>query len=249
MITKKQSQLIKSLQQKKYRKIEQLFIVEGAKSVLELLQSDFRTKTVYATPLFTQEYSSALQKANVELVSVSSQVLAGLGTFKTNDAALAVVEMKPNSPIEAEPDEYALLLDDLNDPGNLGTIIRTADWFGIRKIICSESTVDFYNPKVIAAAKGSFTRVQVYYTSLPDFLKKVKLPVFGADMDGADVHTFAFPAGGYLMMGSEANGIHPDLLSFVTGKLRIKGWGGAESLNVAMATGILCDNLRRIRKI
>lgn len=248
MISKKQSQLIKSLQQKKYRKKEQLFFVEGAKSVLELLSSDYRTTTVYATPLFLQEYRSEVQNANVELVEVSSQVLESLGTFKTNDAALALAEMKPNTPLSAGDGEFALLLDDLNDPGNLGTIIRIADWFGMRKIICSESTVDFYNPKVIAAAKGSFTRVQVYYAHLPDFLKSVKLPVYGADMDGADVHHFSFPKEGYLLMGSEANGIHPDLEPFISEKLRIPGWGGAESLNVAMATAILCDNLRRIQQ-
>ena len=245
MITKKQSQLVKSLQFKKYRKKEQLFLVEGAKSVLELIFSDYKIRTVYATSLFLQDYHSELQSTNIEIVTVSSRVLEDIGIFKTNDAALAVVEMKPNTPIAAEKEEYALMLDDLNDPGNLGTIIRIADWFGIRKIICSDSTVDLYNPKVIAAAKGSFTRVQVYYTSLPDFLKEVSLPIFGADMEGADVHEFNFPKGGYLLMGNEASGIHPELLPAVSGKISIPGWGGAESLNVAIATSILCDNLRR----
>lgn len=216
--------------------------------MLELINSDYRTRTVYVTPMFLQEHRNAIQNANIEIVSVSHQVLEGLGTFKTNDAALAVVEMKSNTPLAAQEGEYALLLDDLNDPGNLGTIIRIADWFGLRKIICSESTVDLYNPKVIAAAKGSFTRVQVYYTLLPEFLKEQELPILGADMDGADVHTYAFPKGGYLLMGSEASGIHADLLPFVKEKLSIPAWGGAESLNVAMATAILCDNLRRILK-
>ncbi len=248
MITKKQSQLVKSLQIKKFRKQEQLFIVEGAKSVLELLGSDYKTRTVYVTPLFLQDYNSELQKANTEVVTVSPAELAASGTFKTNDSALAVAEMKPDVPLEAEEGEYVLLLDDLNDPGNLGTIIRIADWFGIKKIICSENTVDFYNPKVIAAAKGSFTRVQLHYTSLSGFLQSNTMPVYGADMDGADVHTYSFTKGGYLLMGSEANGIHPDLLPFVTEKLSIPGWGGAESLNVGVATAILCDNLRRLEK-
>lgn len=248
MITKKQSQLVKSLQQKKIRKKEQLFIVEGAKSVLELLQSDFKTRTVYATSLFSQEYGSQFQKANVELLQVSPQVLSGLGTFKTNDAALAVVEMKPNLPLEAGPDEYALMLDELNDPGNLGTIIRIADWFGIRKIICSENTVDYYNPKAIAAAKGSFTRVQLYYTALAAFIRDKNLPVLGADLDGKDVHEFDFPPAGYLLMGSEANGISAEVQALLGAKISIKGRGGAESLNVAMATAIICDNLQRILK-
>ena len=248
MISKKQSQLIKSLHLKKNRKKEQLFLVEGAKSVLELLKSDYNTQTVYVTPLFLQEYSSELQKANVELLTVSVDVLSALGTFKSNDSALAVAKMKPNIPLLAKAGEYALLLDDLNDPGNLGTIIRIADWFGIPKVICSENTVDFYNPKVIAAAKGSFTRVNAYYTDLVPFLEGNTLPVYGADMQGEEVHTFPFSKGGYLLMGSEASGIHPDILPFVSHKLCIPGWGGAESLNVAVATAILCDNLRRLQK-
>ncbi|WP_017732201.1 TrmH family RNA methyltransferase [Nafulsella turpanensis] len=245
MITKKQSQLIKSLHLKKYRKKEQLFFVEGTKSVLELLESDYETRTVYATPLFLQDNAKELEKANVELVSVPADILAGLGTFKTNDSALAVAEMKPNQPLEATAGEYALLLDDVNDPGNLGTIIRIADWYGIKKLICSENTVDFYSPKVVAAAKGSFTRVRAYYTNLPGFLAGNRLPVYGADLEGADVHHFSFSGGGYLLMGNEANGIHPDLYPFISKKIRIPAYGGAESLNVAIATAIICDNLRR----
>lgn len=245
MITKKQSQLIKSLHLKKYRKKEQLFFVEGTKSVLELLKSDFRTQTVYATPLFLQDNALALEKANVEVVSVPAGTLAGLGTFKSNDAALALAEMKENEPVVAGSKEYALLLDDINDPGNLGTIIRIADWYGIKKLICSDNTVDFYSPKVVAAAKGSFTRVQSYYTDLLSFLKENKLPVYGADMEGSNVHSFSFAAGGYLLMGNEANGIRSELLPFIKEKIRIPAYGGAESLNVGVATAVICDNLRR----
>lgn len=245
MISKKQSQLIKSLHLKKFRKKEQLFLVEGAKSVLELLISDYTTRTVYATPLFLQEYEKELQNANSGVVPVSSEVLSSLGTFQTNDAALAVAEMQPNVPLAAAENEFALVLDQLNDPGNLGTIIRIADWYGIRKIICSESTVDFYNPKVIAAAKGSFTRVKAYYTHLPDFLSANKLPVYGADMQGKDVHNYSFNPGGYLLMGNEANGIEEELKPFISDTLSIPAYGGAESLNVAIATAVVCDNMRR----
>ena len=245
MISKKQSQLIKSLHLKKFRKKESLFFVEGAKSVLELLQSDYKTKTVYASPMFLQDNAKQLEKANAELVATDPQTLAGLGTFKSNDAALAVAEMLPNEPLQAGSQEFALMLDDVNDPGNLGTIIRVADWYGIRKLICSTNTVDFYNPKVIAAAKGSFTRVKAYYTDLIPFLEGNALPVFGAFMEGDSVHKFRFPEGGYLLMGNEANGIHAGLEPFLRRKLSIPGWGSAESLNVAIATAVLCDNLRR----
>lgn len=245
MISKKQSQLLKSLHLKKFRKKEQLFLVEGAKSVLELLLSEYKTRTVYATSMFLQEYENELQIANTEVVTVSGEVLSSLGTFQTNDAALAVAEMLPNKPLAAAEHEFALILDQLNDPGNLGTIIRIADWYGIRKIICSGSTVDFYNPKVIAAAKGSFTRVKAWYTDLPEFLQQNQLPVYGADMHGKDVHTYAFAAGGYLLMGNEANGIEKGLQAYITDTLSIPAYGGAESLNVAIATAVVCDNLRR----
>lgn len=245
MISKKQSQLIKSLHLKKFRKKEGLFLVEGAKSVLELLHSEYKTKTVYASPMFLQDNAKQLEKANAALIEADSQTLAGLGTFKTNDAALAVAEMKENIPLKAGPDEFALMLDDVNDPGNLGTIIRVADWYGIRKLICSNETVDFYNPKVIAAAKGSFTRVKAFYTDLLPFLSDNSLPVFGAFMEGENVHRFKFSKGGYLLMGNEANGIQASLEPFLSKKLSIPGWGSAESLNVGVATAILCDNLRR----
>lgn len=220
-------------------------MVEGAKSVLELLLSGYKTRTVYGTPLFLQEYAKELQIANTELVTVNSELLSSLGTFQTNDAALAVAEMLPNTPLAAAEGEFALVLDQLNDPGNLGTIIRIADWYGIRTIICSESTVDFYNPKVIAAAKGSFTRVRAYYTHLPEFFEEQTLPVYGADMHGKDVHAYTFAASGYLLMGNEANGIEAVLQNYITDTLSIPGYGGAESLNVAVATAVICDNLRR----
>lgn len=245
MITKKQIQLIKSLHLKKFRKKESLFMVEGAKSVLELLQSDYQTRTVYASPLFLQDNANQLGKANAGLVEVDVQTLASLGTFKSNDAALAVAEMKPNNAIRAGEGEFAIMLDDINDPGNLGTIIRVADWFGIRKLICSTPTVDFYNPKVIAAAKGSFTRVEAFYTELIPFLQENRLPVYGAYMEGVNVHHYRFPREGYLLMGNEANGISPLLESFIKEKISVPGWGATESLNVAIATAIVCDNLRR----
>lgn len=213
--------------------------------MLELLQSDYKTRTVYVSPLFLQDNAKQLGKANAELVEVDVQTLANLGTFKSNDAALAVAEMKPNKAIKAAVDEFAIVLDDINDPGNLGTIIRVADWFGIRKLICSTATVDLYNPKVIAAAKGSFTRVEAFYTELIPFLQENSLPVYGAYMEGVNVHEYRFPKEGYLLMGNEANGISPLLAPFVKEKISIPGWGATESLNVAIATAILCDNLRR----
>jgi TrmH family RNA methyltransferase len=134
----------------------------------------------------------------------------------------------------------------VNDPGNLGTILRIADWYGIKKIVASKKTVDIYNSKVISATKGSFARVQVYYLDLVSFFKTEKgIPVLGADLEGADVHTYKFPQKAFLLMGSESHGIHPDLEKNITQKITIPRYGTAESLNVGIATAVILDNWKR----
>ncbi len=138
-----------------------------------------------------------------------------------------------------------MALESINDPGNLGAIIRIADWYGIEKILCSSDTVDFYNPKVIAASMGSFLRVQVQYGDLSELLKNTALPVLGAFLDGTNVHKFQFPTEGILVIGSEAHGISPALEKIVTEKITIPRTGKAESLNAAIATAIICDNWLR----
>lgn len=243
MITKKLSQLIRSLHRKKGRKQEQLFLVEGAKSVLELANSKYSIKTLLATDLFLAQHGHGLP-AELQIAADAAS-LKQLGTLQTNDAALAVVQMLPNQSFTPAEGQWTLLLDGINDPGNLGTIIRLADWYGYPNIICSNDTVDFYNPKVIAAAKGSFTRVSAWYTELPDLLQQSSLPAYGADMQGENIHTFSFPEGGLLVLGSEANGIRPEVQQQLNAMLSIPAFGGAESLNVAMAGAILCDNIRR----
>lgn len=244
MLTKATTKFIKSLQVKKYRKQEQCFVIEGAKSVQELLASDFEVRMVVGTSEFFADLEVPVRG---EVIEVSERILAGLGEFQTNRTALAVARLKPNHPVKVSASEYAIVLDDIRDPGNLGTIIRTADWYGIQKIIASASSADFYNPKVISATMGSFTRVQVYYGALEEFLTQNDLPVFGAFLDGDDVHSVNFPQGGLLLIGSESHGISPNLHGFVTRKVTIPRYGGAESLNAAIATAILCDNIRRKR--
>ena len=241
MLTKATTKFIKSLQVKKYRKQEQCFLVEGGKSVQELLASDFQIVNVLGTAEFL---SSLTLPVGTQALQVSEDALEGLGGFQTNRTALAVARMKPNAPLYPSSSEYAIALDDLRDPGNLGTIIRTADWFGIHKIIASPATADFYNPKAISATMGSFTRVQVYYTDLKDFFSTISQPVYGAFLKGSDVHTVAFEKGGCVLIGSESHGISPALAPFVTHKITIPRYGEAESLNAAIATAIICDNLR-----
>jgi TrmH family RNA methyltransferase len=238
MLSKAKIKFIKSLQIKKYRKQEQCFTVEGAKSVRELLSSDFETIML----LGTTEFLSANNVSNrVEAIEVTEKDLSGLGEFQTNDAALAVVRMKRNEELKVKEDEFALVLDDIRDPGNLGTIIRTADWFGINNIIASIETADFYSPKVISATMGSFTRSKMFYTSLQEYLRYTKLPVFGAYLDGVDIHQTNFGKGGLILIGNESNGIHPGLEESVTSKFTIPKFGQAESLNAAIAVGIILD--------
>ncbi|MFD2573153.1 TrmH family RNA methyltransferase [Spirosoma soli] len=246
MLSKNQIKYIQSLHQKKYRQQHGAFLVEGAKSVQEVLQSNFEIELVVATEVFYKENVRLTdhQRTPVEIASPAD--LERIGTLESNNAALAVVRTKQNRPLVADPEEIVLILDDIRDPGNLGTILRIADWYGIRKILCSETTADVYNPKVISASKGSFTRVSWWYGDIVQFLaQQPNLPVYGAFLDGEDVHTLSFGSGGYLVMGNESNGIRPEVEAFVTQKVTIPRYGEAESLNVGIATAVLLDNWRR----
>ncbi|ADB37044.1 TrmH family RNA methyltransferase [Spirosoma linguale] len=245
MLSKNQLKYIQSLHQKKYRQQHGAFLVEGAKSVQEVLQSDFQTELVVATEGFYKENAHLTdhQRTPVEIASVAE--LERAGTLESNNAALAVVRTKENRPLLAGPNEIALILDDIRDPGNLGTILRIADWYGVRKILCSETTADVYNPKVISASKGSFTRVNWWYGDITRVLAQATSAVYGAFLDGEDVHSLGFDASGYLVMGNESNGIRPEVGTFVTQRVTIPRYGDAESLNVGIATAVLLDNWRR----
>jgi TrmH family RNA methyltransferase len=248
MLSKNRSKYINSLKIKKFRQNHQAFIVEGAKSVLELLSSDFEVEFVLVTPEFQQKYSTILSQHKTTYETVTVKELEGLGSFQTNDSCLAVARCKENDFLRADDGEFVLVLDDIRDPGNLGTIIRVADWYGIGKIICSPDTTDFYNPKVIAASKGSFTRTHVFYTELPAFFQNEagNRMVAGAFLGGDSLHSFHFPTtGGYLVLGNESNGISDEVGKYVTNKVTIPRTGQAESLNVGIATAVILDNLRR----
>ena len=252
MFSKNQLKYIQSLHQKKFRQQHGAFLVEGAKSVQEVLQSDFQTELVIATEAFYKENVRLTERQRTPVEIVSSAELERAGTLESNNAALAVVKTKENHPLLAAPNEIALILDDIRDPGNLGTILRIADWYGVRKILCSETTADVYNPKVISASKGSFTRVNWWYGNVADVLRQSegesvgKLAVYGAFLDGDDVHKLAFSKSGYLVMGNESNGIRPEMAQYVTQRVTIPRYGDAESLNVGIATAILLDNIRRV---
>lgn len=219
--------------------------MEGEKNVVELLQSNFRVETVVVTAQFYEKYQPLLEQRRMEVFEANAEQLAQLGTFETNEAAIAVAVSKSNNPFKALENEWVIALDQVRDPGNLGTIIRLADWYGIKKIVCSISTTECYNPKVIAASMGSYTRTEIYYTELPQWLLRQKSPKYAAVMDGVNAHDVHFPGGGILVMGNESNGIADEVLALCENKLTIPKFGNAESLNVAMATAVLCDGIRR----
>ena len=245
MITKNQIKYINSLQQKKFRTEHQSFVVEGAKSVLELLKSDFEIELLFITQSFSEENESILRNFSMITVIVEPTDLEKAGSFSSNNAALAVVKTKENVELLVNGKEFALILDDIRDPGNLGTIIRIADWYGITKIICSHETVDFYNPKVINATMGSFTRILMYYTDLKQFVEKQQVNIYGTLLDGENIHRTHFTDAGFIVIGNEANGISEEITQLVTHKITIPRFGGAESLNAGIATAVVLDNVFR----
>ncbi|AYV24194.1 RNA methyltransferase [Vibrio mediterranei] len=241
MISKNQLKLLRALSQKKQRKAHGLFLVEGEKNVLELLETSMVIKHVFATSEFLASNREALQR--VECIEASLEELTKASSLVSNNAAVAVVAI-PQTEIPAAKG-MMIALDGVSDPGNLGTIIRIADWYGIKHIVASTDCADPYNPKTIRATMGSFGRVQVTLLDLPSYLEQASLPVYGAFLEGENVHKMTFSSEGILLMGSESHGVRPDAAQYVTDKITIPAFGGAESLNVAMATGIILDNFRR----
>jgi len=235
MITKNQIKYIRGLSLKKNRMKEQCFIVEGEKSLYELLDSSFEVVELFAIKDWINENKEVPKKVQ----TVSFKELERISNLKSPNKVLAVVKMKKQEVIRQKLG-VILVLDDINDPGNLGTIIRMCDWFGIKQIVCSENTVDIYNPKVVQATMGSLFRVNVLYVNLVKYLSKVNAPIYGSYMKGENIKNTNSERNSHLVMGNEANGISPEVSKFITDRVAIKNIGGTtESLNVAVATSIL----------
>ena len=247
MLSRSVIRFIKSLQLRKYRQQEQSFVVEGAKSVREVLHSDFSMQMLLATGDFLRSVGD-IQKPDMRILEVEEKDLVKVGSFETNNTAVAIVRMPPNKRLGVSGKETALALDGIRDPGNLGSIIRTADWYGIMKIIASNDCVDLYNQKVIQATMGSFLRVAVYYTDLSEYLSSASVPVLGTFLEGEDLHTFNFGSGCLVVIGNESGGISGSVERHIISRISIPRFGKAESLNAAMATAVVCDNLRRSQK-
>ena len=234
MISKKQIKFIKSLSLKKNRQKVQLFIAEGEKIVNELLNSEFEIQHIYATKQFSS--LNSCQKSDITLIG--NDELSRISNLTSPNNVLAIVKISQK---ESEDNTgITLVLDDVNDPGNLGTIIRICDWFGVSQLICSNNTVDCYNPKVVQSAMGSLFRVNIRYLDLANYLANIDTPIYGAYMDCVDVKGEELPKQAHLILGNEANGISESISKYITNKVSIKNIGkNAESLNVAVATSIL----------
>ncbi|MCH4553628.1 TrmH family RNA methyltransferase [Aestuariibaculum lutulentum] len=238
MLSKSQIKLITSLKQKKYRQQHGLFVVEGVKTIKELLASSLTLYALYTTESFNID-------AKLETV-ISEAELKRISFLTTPNTALAVFKMPKPKAIDSN--KLIVALDSVRDPGNLGTIIRLCDWFGIKDLVCSKETVDCFNPKVIQATMGSITRVNINYVNLEEFISLVPVPVFGAFMEGDNVYSSDLPKNGILVMGNEANGISKEIENLVTDKISIPRFGdlqATESLNVATATAILLSEFKR----
>lgn len=240
MVSKNQIKLITSLQQKKYRKQEQLFFAEGVKVVQELLHSNFELQDLFTTK---QDFLTVPKN---KVHAISEAELKKISALTTPNTCLAVFKI----PKVKEMVEKGLIvaLDDVRDPGNLGTIIRLCDWFGIETLFCSEESVDIYNPKVVQATMGSISRVNVVYGNLETFLSQTKLPIFGTFMDGKNIYQEELPKEGIIVMGNEANGISTSVEKLVSERIAIPRFGNlqvTESLNVATATAIILSEFKR----
>lgn len=244
MLSKNEIKYIQSLGHKKRRDEERLFLMEGNKMVAELL-AHYPSQIVrlYATETFFEQNSAARQIQLHQVVSEDE--LARISQLQTPNQALALVHYFAEAAIELSSTEWTLALDGIRDPGNMGTIIRLADWFGIRTIICSPDCADIYNPKVVQATMGSIMRVSVVEKELDAFLVNQQLPVVGAVLGGKELSSFEFPKAGILVIGNESNGIREDVISLLSEKLMIPRFGEAESLNAAIATSIFLWELKR----
>lgn len=248
MISKARIKWIKSLELRKYRLQHHAFVAEGPKLVGELLPH-FVPIYVAATKAWLNENRRLL--AHIEAIDeVSDDELKRASLLRTPQDVVAIMPI-PDRKLDVSllRDSLVLALDGVQDPGNLGTILRIADWFGIRHVICSEGTTDVYGPKCVQACMGALARVDVHYCQLPQLIAEARMPVLGTFLDGTDIYRTELPPSGILVMGNEGNGISPEVSGMATHRLFIpsypRGAETTESLNVAIATGIVCAELRR----
>ena len=251
MISKAKIKLVSSLKLSKFRKEHQLFVAEGTTNVLDFIAGGMNCQDVFATEQWLEENHARLRKASAS--AISQKEMKQISNFKNPSDVLGVFKIPETKFPNLETfEDLILVLDDIRDPGNLGTIIRTADWFNIPEIICSENSVDVFNPKVVQASMGSLCRVNVSYQDLKALFqsKPDSLQVYGAVLDGAAITEINKPLKGFILIGNETRGISKGLLSFIDTPITIPNiplpqGSSAESLNASIATAIICYEFRR----
>jgi RNA methyltransferase, TrmH family len=254
LLSNNQVKHIQSLKQKKFREIHRQFLAEGSKLVLAILESPCKIIAVYALADWLKRNEKNLLSKKISFTEISEVEMERITALSSPSQVLAIAEI-PETPILPVPafHNLVLLLDDIKDPGNLGTIIRIADWFGIESIICSENTVDLYNPKVIQATMGSVARVSVHYLNLPEYLSSLDpaIKIYGTFPEGENIYSIQLDPDGIILIGSESFGISPEVALKVTNRISIPyysndaGRDHAESLNASIATAIICSEFRR----
>ena len=238
MLTAHKIKIFNSLDKKKFRQKYNLFLVEGNKIIAELKNSSYKIKEIFSTN------PSELDFLNTETHLITERELKKISFLQSPKDSVAVVELPEQKLLENQ--NIQIILDGIQDPGNLGTIIRLADWFGIEQVVCSTDTVDLYNPKVIQSTKGSLSRVNVFYTDLQDFLQKSSSENIGTDMIGENIYNFEFPEKFNLILGNEGNGMRTEVEKLVSKNITIPRFGktqSTESLNVSMATSIILGQI------
>tara|TARA_B100000768_G_scaffold124947_1_gene115641 strand:- start:2507 stop:3226 length:720 start_codon:yes stop_codon:yes gene_type:complete len=237
-LSKNHLKLITSLSQKKYRQKHKLFAVEGVKVVHEFLNSSFELDILFSTETSFSYIDNYFE--------ISEQELNKISTLKTPNKVLALFKIPEQQRVDSTG--LIIALDTINDPGNLGAIIRLCDWFGVEQLVCSKETVDCYNTKVIQASMGSLTRIVIHYTDLKEYFEGLSIPIFIADMEGENIYNTELPSSAVLVMGNEANGVSDSIRNIVDAKISIPRFGNyqqTESLNVATATAILLSEFKR----
>ena len=240
MLTKADIRLVKSLNEKKERFANKLFVAEGNKLVIELLGSKLKIVRLFTTENWLHEHQTKVGK-NIEITLVKQTDISKLSNLKSKPEVLALCSIPEYTVDLNNLKSLTLVLDTIQDPGNLGTIIRVADWYGIKQILCSLETADCFNPKVVQATMGSISRVKLFYGDLPYWLKNCKQPILAASMEGTSVHQYQFEANCLLIIGNEGVGISDSLKPFISNTISIPKFGRAESLNAAIAASIIID--------
>ena len=243
-LSNNQIKLINSLHSKKGRIDNNLFLVEGEKGIRELVDSSLQIESIV---LNNKEFNSNLNCGETPIYYESESNVIKYSSLTTNEYGFAIVKSQKFDHSDFDfTSGYTVVLDGVRDPGNLGTILRICDWYGINQLVCSSDTTEFYNPKVISASMGSFHRIKFLYLDIFEFLNQFNdIPIIGASLKGKNIHEYSFPSNGFIVFGNESEGIRNSVKDVLTDQVKIPSWGNAESLNVAISAGIILDNIRR----